>query len=114
MYILIDEYDNAVNKALGDAKSALYQNLYVEPRQELIKKQKQDIATTNSIFRRFFPEIKSQIANNAAGRVFITDVAPIALNDFTSGFNIAEQITHDERFAELCGLTNEDIRSGLS
>jgi len=114
LYILIDEYDNAVNKALGDAKNALYQYLYVDPNEELIKKQKQDIATTNSIFRRFFSEIKDQVANNAVGRVFITGVAPIALNDFTSGFNIGEQITHDERFAELCGLTRDDIRSGLS
>jgi hypothetical protein len=112
--ILIDEYDNTVNKTLSDAESGLYTYLYVEPSQELIKKQKEDIAMTNSIFRCFFSEIKSQIGNNAVRRVFVTGVTPINLNDFTSGFNNGKQITHDERFAELCGLTNEDIRSGLN
>ncbi len=103
-----------MNKALGDAKQALHQHLYVKPSEEKMEQLKNENDLKNSLFRRFFSEIKDQLSNEAVGRVFITGVAPIALNDFTSGFNIAKHITHDERFAEMCGLTHENVRNGLN
>jgi hypothetical protein len=82
---IIDEYDNAVNKALGDVKLAFSQHLYVKASEEGMEQLKNDIDVKNNLFWRFFFEIKSQIRNNTVGKVFITGVAPIALNDFTCG-----------------------------
>jgi predicted metal-dependent phosphotriesterase family hydrolase len=66
-----------VNKTLSNAKSALHDHLYVKPSLELIEQMKQDTTTTNSLFRRFFSEMKAQFRNKSVGRVFITGVAPI-------------------------------------
>ncbi len=38
----------------------------------------------------------------------------MALNDFTSGFNIATHITHELDFSGLCGFTEEEIKQCLT
>lgn len=40
-------------------------------------------------------------------------VAPLALNDFTSGFNIATHITHSSEFSSLCGFTEDEAKEAL-
>ena len=95
MNVLIDEYDNSVNKALSDAKSELYKSLYVhdEGTSKLTTHVEQQ-----SLFKRFFSEIKTKLGEGGVGRVFITGVSPIALNDFTCGFNISTNITFWKEF----------------
>jgi hypothetical protein len=38
----------------------------------------------------------------------------LALNDFTSGFNIATHITHKKKFSALCGFTEDEIKNCLA
>ncbi len=40
-------------------------------------------------------------------------MTPLALNEFTSGFNIARHITNNLRFASLYGFTETDVKNGL-
>jgi hypothetical protein len=45
-------------------------------------------------------------------RAFVTGVSPIALNDLTSGFNNAVNISLDPGPGALCGFSESDL-SGL-
>jgi len=40
-------------------------------------------------------------------------VTPIVLSSFTSGFNIALDISQDEDFVSLYGLNKTEVRDGL-
>ncbi len=65
------------------------------------------------IYAEFFSKIKTACDNNVA-RCFVTGVTPLALTEFTSGFNIAMHISTDLEFASLYGFTEADVRNGLS
>jgi len=68
-----------------------------------------------SKFRRFFSAIKDHMAENYGNnKVFITGVSPISLNEFTSGFNIAVNLTHELDFSEICGFTKKDLGVALN
>jgi hypothetical protein len=112
---LIDEYDNAVNKALSDTKAELYESLYIKSATDTmyISPKKTDQKEHQSLFKRFFSTIKDKLRTGGVGRVFITGVSPIALNDFTSGFNITKHITHHEEFEGICGITDSEISIAL-
>ena len=43
-------------------------------------------------------------------RIFITGVAPITLDSLTSGFNISSDKTQDERFNEMIGFTEKELK----
>jgi len=64
-------------------------------------------------YAEFFSKIKTACDDNVA-RCFITGVTPLALKEFTSGFNIARHITNDLSFASLYGFTEADVRNGLA
>ena len=91
MYVIIDEYDHFTNEVLsfntGNFTSLVSQNGKV---------------------RKFY-EVLKQGVFTAVDRVFITGVAPITMDSLTSGFNIADDITRDPRFNEMCGFTEEEV-----
>ena len=77
LYILIDEYDKSINKALGDINQELYNSLYVQTdlNVDLNQSPKRINQTEQeSLFRRFFSTIKDKFAEGGVGRVFITGV----------------------------------------
>jgi hypothetical protein len=115
LYILIDEYDNSVNKALSETKAELYESLYVKTTMEAsnTSPKKMDQREQQNLFKRFFSTIKDKWRTGGVGRVFITGVSPIALNDFTSGFNITKHITHEKKFESLCGIYDFEIEKAL-
>jgi hypothetical protein len=113
LYILIDEYDNSVNKALSDTKAELYESLHAKTTLETTSPKKVDQREQQSLFKRFFSTIKDKFSEGGVGRVFITGVSPIALNDFTSGFNITKHITHEKKFESLCGIYDFEIEKAL-
>ena len=39
----------------------------------------------------------------------MTGVSPVALNDLTSGFNNAEDVSHTSKLASLCGFRDKEI-----
>ena len=43
-------------------------------------------------------------------RIFITGVAPITLDSLTSGFNIGSDKTQNEKFNEMMGFTEEELK----
>ena len=47
-------------------------------------------------------------------RLFVTGVTPVTMDDVTSGFNIATNISMDPTFAALTGFTQGDIREMLA
>ncbi|ELR15712.1 uncharacterized protein ACA1_378620 [Acanthamoeba castellanii str. Neff] len=98
LYVLIDEYDVSINKALGDLPLVSEKGL---------------LKSMENTYAEFFSRIKTACDRNVA-RCFVTGVTPLALNEFTSGFNIAEHITRDRRFASLYGFTEADVRNGLA
>jgi hypothetical protein len=91
LYVLIDEYDRFANQLLV----------------ENIKPYRVGV----SVRRSFLQTLKS-IGGNGM-RSFITGIMPLALAD-SSGYNFAENLTHDSDFASLVGFRKRDLERGLA
>ena len=95
LYLFIDEYDNFAN------------NLLVrEGRQKY-----QDLTHGGGFFRHFFSVLKEGVGRTGGGlaRLFITGVSPITMDDVTSGFNIATNISLDREFNGLLGFNADEM-----
>ncbi len=96
LYLLIDEYDNFVNEVMV-----------------------KDAATYKALFEADGPykELMKAVKNATEGlgleRVFVTGVSPVALNDLTSGFNTATDVSLEPALAGLCGFSETELRSLL-
>jgi len=95
IYLLIDEYDNFANDLIG----ANEDNLYYE------------ILSKTGFVRTFYEAIKSGAQEGAISRIFLTGVSPIMLDDLTSGFNIASNITLDKEFNDSLGFTQSETEA---
>ncbi|CAK0776467.1 AAA family ATPase [Gammaproteobacteria bacterium] len=95
LYLFIDEYDNFAN------------NLLVREGREKY----QELTHSGGFFRHFFSMLKEGVGRTGSGlsRLFITGVSPITLDDVTSGFNIANNISLDAEFNALLGFTEAEI-----
>ena len=95
IYVMIDEYDHFTNGMLEGNVSGFLQVLgqggFVRAFYEIIKEYAEG---TNSIVDRFFA----------------TGVAPLTLDSMTSGFNIATNISTDDFFTAMCGLTEQEVK----
>ena len=100
VYILIDEYDNFANTILSAEGMEKYH----------------EITRGAGFFRSFFNILKGagDQADSGLGRMFITGVSPLAMDDVTSGFNIGRNISLRPRFNELLGFTSEDVEDILA
>ena len=105
-YLLIDEYDAALNHLFTRDSSQLLEDLKFD------EKKSKEAVNKESSFRRFFSAIK-QAKSKAIGRVYITGVSSICLDGFTSGFNISEDISGDPIFSTMCGFTKDEIFAHL-
>ena len=96
LYILIDEYDNFTNTILSSYSHQAYHN----------------ITHGEGFLRYFFNILKGATTGPDAplGKLFITGVSPITMDDVTSGFNIADPITLEPDFNELAGFTASEVR----
>lgn len=97
IYLFIDEYDNFTNMILANE-------------QYLDRYRKQTHG--EGYLRRFFNAIKSA-AGSAIGRVFITGVSPVTMDDLTSGFNIGTNYSLRPEFNEMTGFCEEEVREML-
>ncbi len=93
LYLIIDEYDNFSNQYITAGREDLYQNL----------------TTGDSFFRTFFKVVKAGCESRAIGKVFITGVLPITMDDLTSGFNIAEIVTLRSALHGMLGFTQLEV-----
>ena len=92
IYVIIDEYDYFANELLG-FKTNHFKNL----------------VSKNGKVRKWY-EILKEGTESVVDRIFITGVAPITLDSLTSGFNISSDKTKDERFNEMIGFTENELK----
>ena len=97
IYLFIDEYDNFTNSILANDEQL--QNYKDQTHRE-------------GYLRLFFNAIKGA-AGGALGRVFVTGVSPVTMDDLTSGFNIGTNYSLKPRFNEMTGFTEEEVRGML-
>jgi len=97
IYLLIDEYDNFANDLIGANDDSLYY----------------DILSKTGFVRTFYEAIKTGAQEGAISRIFMTGVSPIMLEDLTSGFNIASNITLDHGFNKYLGFTQREVETML-
>ncbi|MCX6580131.1 MAG: AAA family ATPase, partial [Candidatus Aminicenantes bacterium] len=97
LYVIIDEYDNFANTILSEAG----------------EKEFEKVTHGSGFFRAFFNVLKAGTTDTEApiSRLFMTGVSPITLDDVTSGFNIAEQISLDSDLNEIMGFTRPEVET---
>ena len=97
IYLFIDEYDNFTNMILAHEEHLMrYRNQ----------------THGEGYLRQFFNTIKGA-AGNTLGRVFVTGVSPVTMDDLTSGFNIGTNYSLSPDFNEMTGFTEEEVRKML-
>lgn len=97
LYVLIDEYDNFANSLLSAGDEDLYSR----------------VVERTGFVRAFYRTLKAGTQTGAIARIFMTGVSPILLDDLTSGFNIAYNVTQDHRIHALAGFTREEVDRAL-
>ena len=96
LYLLIDEYDNFANE-LMQGRQADYEAL----------------VSGEGLLKTVFKAVKALASGAGIDRVFITGVSPVVLADISSGYNVAEDISLDARFIDLCGFTEAEVTAVL-
>ena len=97
LYVIIDEYDNFANTILSESGEQAFE----------------DITHGTGFLRAFFNVLKAGTTDIDApiSRLFITGVSPITMDDVTSGFNIAENISLDADINEMLGFTSSEVET---
>jgi hypothetical protein len=97
IYAIIDEYDNFANTILSDHGEEKFQT----------------ITHGGGFLRSFFNVLKAGTSRTEApiSRLFMTGVSPITMDDVTSGFNIATNISLDADINEILGFTHNDVET---
>jgi len=95
IYILIDEYDNFINKLLVN-DITLYKGM---------------VTDKEAVYKEFFSMLKVGTSGNdsAIRKMFVTGVSPLALFDVTSGNNIGKNISLDQRYNDMVGVTQSEL-----
>ena len=95
IYIIIDEYDHFTNGMLeGNVLGFL------------------KVLGQGGFVRAFYEVIKrfAEGVNSVVDRFFATGVAPLTLDSLTSGFNIATNISLEQKYTAMCGLTEQELK----
>ncbi len=97
LYVIIDEYDNFANTVLSDSGEEEYRA----------------ITQGEGFLRSFFNVIKAGTtgSDTPISRLFMTGVSPITMDDVTSGFNIATNISLDLDIDEILGFTGTEVET---
>jgi hypothetical protein len=94
VYLLIDEYDHFANRLLSDGEHTLYDDAIVK---------------RTGFVRTFYAQLKAATQSGVLERLFVTGVTPLMLDDLSSGFNVATNISLDVDFDTLTGFTRADV-----
>ena len=97
VYVIIDEYDNFANTILSEVGEWEFQKL----------------SHGGGFLRAFFNVLKWGTTDTDApiSRLFISGVSPITLDDVTSGFNIAGNISLHSDINEIMGFTRSEVET---
>jgi hypothetical protein len=97
LYLLIDEYDNFANRLLADGRQDVYES----------------IVRGTGFVRSFYASLKAGTGTGALGRMFITGVSPILLDDLSSGFNLIRHISQRSVYNAMVGFTRADVERAV-
>ena len=89
LYLIVDEYDNFTNNVLNIKGHDAYHAL----------------THGTGFYRDVFKLFKGMF-----DRIIMLGVSPITLDDLTSGYNIALNITMDPRFNQMLGFSENEVR----
>ena len=89
LYLIVDEYDNFTNNVLNVKGHEAYHAL----------------THGTGFYRDVFKLFKGMF-----DRIIMLGVSPITLDDLTSGYNSALNITMDPRFNQMLGFSEDDVR----
>ncbi len=89
IYVIVDEYDNFTNEIVSTMGNASYK----------------EITHGTGFYRGWFKQFKA-----TCDRIFMAGVSPVTMDDLTSGFNIATNITQSEKFNAMIGFTEAEVR----
>ncbi|HPE72806.1 MAG TPA: AAA family ATPase [Candidatus Competibacter sp.] len=99
LYLLVDEYDNFANEVM------------ISPLPDAGRYE--ELVEGEGIIKTLFKVIKSGASGGGIDRVFLTGVSPVMLSDMTSGYNVAEDLSNDPDYHDLCGFTEPELRTAL-
>ena len=97
VYLIIDEYDHFANDIIAMGESKFYKN----------------IIRATGFVRDFYETVKIG-TESVIDRIFITGISPIMLDDLTSGFNIASNLTMNPILNEMLGFTEDEVNRIIS
>lgn len=89
LYLILDEYDNFTNTVLAQHGEAVYRTL----------------THADGFYRDLFKLFKGNF-----DRIMMMGVSPVTMDDLTSGYNIATNITTDYFFNMFLGFSETDVR----
>ena len=89
LYLIIDEYDNFTNAVLNEQGEKVYHAL----------------THATGFYRETFKQYKGMF-----DRIMMLGVSPVTLDDLTSGYNIASNITMQPEFNMMLGFSEDDVR----
>ena len=89
LYLIIDEYDNFTNAVLNEQGEKVYHAL----------------THATGFYRETFKQYKGMF-----DRILMLGVSPVTLDDLTSGYNIASNITMQPEFNMMLGFSEDDVR----
>ncbi len=89
LYLIVDEYDNFTNNVLNVKGQQAYH----------------DLTHGTGFYRDVFKLFKPMFDH-----IIMLGVSPITLDDLTSGYNIALNMSIDQRFNQMLGFSEEDVR----
>jgi len=92
IFLFIDEYDHFTNELFSFNPGWFA-----------------DIVTGNGWVRKFYEAIKIYMGEGLIDRFFATGVTPVTLDSMTSGFNVARNITLDDRYHSMAGFTEHEL-----
>ena len=90
LYLIIDEYDNFTNTVLNENGEAIYHAL----------------THASGFYRDLFKKFKGNY-----DRILMMGVSPVTMDDLTSGYNIASNISTRPEFNQMLGFSEEDVRT---
>ena len=89
LFLIVDEYDNFTNTVLNEQGEAIYHAM----------------THASGFYRDVFKKFKGNF-----DRILMLGVSPVTLDDLTSGYNIATNITMDSRFNRMLGFSETEVR----
>lgn len=92
LYVIIDEYDHFANDIIAMGEGDFYK----------------EIVRASGFVRDFYETLKIG-TESVVDRIFITGVSPVMLDDLTSGFNIAMNVTMKPSLNEMLGFTEDEL-----